>query len=455
MDSNEVDYLSLEQKRDLLKRLLHEKVATSRKDERNAELKNKNEAYEAYEASPDNIPEEYFRFELFPDYEELINQAAVFADLQIPNPYYRVNESVINNKTTIGGKEYISFSSYNYLGFSGDKRVARAANEAVSRYGTSVSASRIATGEKPIHGELEAELAGIVGTEDCVVFNSGHPTNVSTISCLLRSKDLIIYDALAHNSIIQGCILSGARRIMFPHNDWKALSDILKLNRGGYERTLIVIEGVYSMDGDIAHLPRFIELKKRFKALLMVDEAHSMGVLGKNGRGIGEYFGVDPKDVDIWMGTLSKTFASCGGYIAGSKELVRLLKYSAGGFVYSVGMTPANAGAALAAARLLKSETKRVARLHRNAQFFLELARENGLDTGLSKDSSVVPIMIRDSLKSIRLAQALFEHGINVHPVFYPAVAYGEERLRFFITSQHTEEQLRYTIQTIKELLPN
>jgi uncharacterized DUF497 family protein len=184
------------------------------------------------------------------------------------------------------------------------------------------------------------------------------------------------------------------------------------------------------MDGDIAHLPRFVELKKRFKTMLMVDEAHSMGVLGKNGRGISEYFGVDPHDVDIWMGTLSKTFASCGGYITGSKELVRLLKYTAGGFVYSVGLTPANAGAALAVVRLLKTEINRVAQLHKNSRFFLELARQNGLDTGLSKDSSVVPVIIRDSIKSIRLANSLFEHGINVHPVLYPAVAHGEERLR-------------------------
>lgn len=397
--------------------------------------------------------DEHYRIERFPNYMELSNQVEIFNQLQIQNPYFRSNESVISNNTWIDGREYISYSSYNYLGFSGDKRVTRAANEAADRYGTSVSASRAVTGEKPIHGELERELAIILGTESCIVFNSGHPTNVSTISCLLGSKDLVIYDELGHNSIVQGAILSGARRIIFPHNNWKALAEILKQDRMNYERTLIIVEGVYSMDGDIAELPKFVELKKRYKALLMVDEAHSIGVLGKNGRGIGEHFGIDPQDVDVWMGTLSKTFASCGGYIAGSNALIQLLKYSAGGFVYSVGMPPANAGAALAAARLLRTETERVAKLKENSRFFLELAKEKGLDTGLSKDSAIIPIIIRDPEKTFKLADKLFQHGINVHPICYPAVARGEDRLRFFITSLHTKDQMLFTTSKIRESL--
>lgn len=451
--NSQVAQLSPEQKRTLLKQLLEEKAAGAKAGLQMAKAAGGNEqGQQDCGEVPANIPEEYYRIAGFPDYLELSKQAELFAQLQIANPYFRVNEAIINNKTSIDGREYISYSSYNYLGFSGDARVTQAANEAAKRYGTSVSASRGATGEKPIHGELEAELASLIGVEDCVVYVGGHSANVSTLGCLLRPRDLVVCDALSHNSIIQGCILSGARRILFPHNNWEALEAILEQNRRNYERTLIVVEGVYSMDGDIARLPQFVELKKRYKALLMVDEAHSMGILGRSGRGIGEYFGLDPRDVDVWMGTLSKTFASCGGYIAGSKELVQLLKYSAGGFVYSVGITPANAGAALAVARLLRSETGRVARLQNNARFFLEFAQANGLDTGLSKDSAVVPVIIRDSLKSIKLANALFQHGINVHPIFYPVVADGEARLRFFITSDHTEDQIRFTIETMKEL---
>jgi polyketide synthase PksN len=444
-----VSQLSPEQKSELSKKILVEKVTDSKAEPKIAQAENGNGDYGIFS----DIPEEYYRVKLFPDYLELSSKVELFALLQIPNPSFRVNESIINNTTRIDGREYISYSSYNYLGFSGDERVTQAANEAIERYGTSVSASRGATGEKPIHGELEADLAGIIGTEACIVYVGGHSANVSTISCLLRPQDLVVCDALSHNSIIQGCILSGARRIMFPHNDWEGLEDILKQNRGDYERTLIVVEGVYSMDGDIANLPRFVELKKRYKAMLMVDEAHSMGVLGKNGRGIVEYFGTDPRDVDVWMGTLSKTFASCGGYIAGSKELIQLLKHSAGGFVYSVGITPANAGAALAAARLLRTETDRVVRLQKNSRFFLELAQENGLNTGLSKDSAVVPVIVGDSMKSIKLANDLFQHGINVHPIIYPAVADGEARLRFFITCDHTEDQMSYTIKTVRESL--
>lgn len=400
----------------------------------------------------DNIPEEYYRAELFPgNLDSIID---MFNQLQLPNPYFMVNESILNSTTKINGREFISFSGFNYLGLSGDERVTRAANEAAERYGTSVSASRIATGEKPIHRELEAELASIVGTEDCIVFIGGHTANVSTIGCLMRARrDLVVFDALSHNSIVQGCVLSGAKRIMFPHNDWGALDRILKQNRGKYERILIVVEGVYSMDGDIAQLPQIVEIKKRYKALLMVDEAHSMGILGKNGRGIGEYFGIDPQDIDLWMGTLSKTFASCGGYIAGSKEMVNYLKYSAGGFVYSVGIPPSNAAAALAAARLLKTEPERVERVQKNSRLFLEIAQKNGLDTGLSKDSPVIPIFIRETTKTLRLGQDLFQQGICVHPIVYPAVPKCEDRLRFFITSDHTEEQIRHTIKIVRESL--
>lgn len=433
--------LTPEQKRELFKKMLREKGeksglnATSRDEITSA------------------VPEAHCRVDLFPEYRDISGLFQLGELLQVTNPFFRESQSVVNNTAIINGREFINYSSYNYLGFSGDPRVSQFAREAIDRYGTSVSASRLVFGEKPLHRELELELADLVGTEDCLVFVGGYVTNVTTIGHLFRPPDLIVHDSLCHNSILMGCVQSGARRIPFPHNDWLALEEILRQNRAGYERALIVIEGVYSMDGDIAHLPRFIELKKKYRTFLMVDEAHSMGVLGKSGRGIGEYFGVDPREVDLWMGTLSKTFASCGGYIAGSRELVRYLKYSAPGFVYSVGMTPPNAAAALAAARLLKADPERVRRLQRNYRFFLGLAREKGLDTGLSQDSAVVPVIVADSVKCVQLSHALFQRGINVLPIIYPAVAEDAARLRFFLTCGHTGEQMRYTIETVAQCL--
>ena len=287
-----------------------------------------------------------------------------------------------------------------------------------------------------------------------MVYVGGFTTNVTTIGHLLGSQDLIVHDSLIHSSALQGGVLSGANQLSFTHNDWQALDQILTKERHNYRRVLIIIEGVYSMDGDIPDLPQFIKVKQQHKALLMVDEAHSIGVLGKHGGGIGEHFDVNRSDVDVWMGTLSKSFASCGGYIAGSKALVEYLKYTAPGFVYSVGMSPPNTGAALAAVRLLKAEPQRVVRLHKRARLFLELAHAHKLDTGMSKDSAVIPIIIGKASPCMQLAQALEKRGISVLPMIPPAVQDNASRLRFFISSTHTEEQIRFTVDTIaKELV--
>ena len=241
------------------------------------------------------------------------------------------------------------------------------------------------------------------------------------------------------------------RRRPFAHNDHEAADALLAQFRHEYRRVLMVIEGVYSMDGDIPDLPRFVAVKKRHKALLMIDEAHSLGVLGRRGRGIGEHFGVPARDVDVWMGTMSKTLGSCGGYIAGSKELIEYLKYTVPGFVFSVGLPPAGAAAALAALRLLEAEPGRVARLRENARLFLTLARTRGLNTGTSQDSAVVPVILGNSLSALRLSQALLARGINVQPILHPAVEESAARLRFFITSLHTEEQIRHTVEVLAE----
>ena len=347
----------------------------------------------------------------------------------------------------------MNYATYNYLGMCGDPFVSNAAKEAINHYGTSVSASRLLSGEKPLHQELEREIADFIGVEDSILYVGGHATNVTTISHLFGQNDLILHDSLSHNSIFQGCLLSGATIIAFPHNDWEALDKLLRDRRHRYKRVLIAIEGVYSTDGDIPDLPKFIEIKKHYKAFLMVDEAHSIGTIGKHGRGISEYFGINPSNIDLWMGTLSKSFASCGGYIAGSKALVEYLKYTSPGFVYSVGISPPDTASVLAAIRLLKKEPERVAQLQEKSRLFLQCARERGLNTGMSKDSPVIPIIVGESIKSVMLSQSLFKRGINVAFMFYPSVPQNAARLRFFITCNHTEEQIRFTIDAMAEEL--
>ena len=369
------------------------------------------------------------------------------------HPFFMVHEGVTNDRTTIGGTEYINFCSYNYLGMSGDSVVTEAARRAVTKYGTSVSASRVVSGQKPVHVELEKAIADFIGAEESLVFVGGHSTNETVIGHLFGAGDLILHDSLSHNSILQGAMLSGARRRPFRHNDWQECDRVLNEVRHEYRRVLIVVEGVYSMDGDYCDLPRLVEIKKKHKAYLMVDEAHSLGTMGLHGRGMAEHFDVNPRDVDIWMGTLSKAFASCGGYIAGCSELIEYLKYTAPGFVYSVGLSPPNAAAALAAINLLQEEPERVAKLSENSRLFLRLAKREGLNTGTSNNTAVVPVITGNSDYAVQLSQALFQRGINAQPILYPAVEESAARLRFFITSSHNEEQIRQTVGAVAEEL--
>jgi 8-amino-7-oxononanoate synthase/acyl carrier protein len=399
------------------------------------------------------IAPDAYRIDQFPEVRALEQNFTMVRDAGLENPYFSLHEGLTNDRTVIGGREMISWATYNYLGMSGDPEVTAAAKEAVDRFGTSVSASRLVSGEKTIHRELEREIARVVGTEDAITFVGGHATNETVIGHVVGPGDLVLHDALAHNSLLQGAVLSGARRRPFPHNDYAAAEALLAQMRSQYRRVLIVIEGIYSMDGDFADLPKFVGVAKRHKALLMVDEAHSIGVMGRRGRGIGEHFGVNPADVDLWMGTLSKALGSCGGYIAGTHTLVRWLKYTVPGFVYSVGLPPAAAGAALGAFKVLEREPQRVEQLHANARLFLQLAREAGLDTGPSGGSAIVPIILGNSMNSLRLSRALFARGINVQPILYPAVEERAARLRFFITSRHTPDQIRRTVTAMQEEL--
>ncbi|MFG2874149.1 aminotransferase class I/II-fold pyridoxal phosphate-dependent enzyme [Streptomyces sp. NPDC048337] len=387
----------------------------------------------------------------FPEVAEFEKRLGSVVGSGVEYPYFRVHEGNIRDTTVIGGRPYLSFGSYNYLGLSGHPAINEAAHRAVDRYGTSVSASRVLSGERDLTVRLERTLADFLGVEDCLTLVSGHATNVTAIGHLLGPGDLVVHDALAHDSILQGCALSGAARRPFAHNDTGQLEYMLRLNRSRFRRVLIAVEGAYSMDGDLVDLPAVIELKERYGALLMVDEAHSIGTVGAHGRGVGEFFGVDRSDVDLWMGTLSKAFAGCGGYLGGSARMVRWLRHTLPGFVYSVGLTPPNAAAALAATELITAEPHRVRALRRNAELFLGLAASAGLATGSSAGTPIVPCILGDSAKTLRVAGRLFDRGVIADPIFHPAVEEGLSRLRFFLTSEHREDDIRRAVAILAE----
>jgi 8-amino-7-oxononanoate synthase len=287
-----------------------------------------------------------------------------------------------------------------------------------------------------------------------VVSVGGYSTNAFAIGYICRAQDMIIYDELIHNSALSGCKLAGSRRFSFPHNDYEALEKLLVEHRHKYERVLILVEGVYSMDGDIPDVPRIIEIKNRHNALLMVDEAHSMGIIGPNGLGVTDYFNISGKEIDILYGSMSKAFGTCGGYVAGCKALIAILKnYAPGVLLYGAAPTPANTAAGLATLRIMRQEPERARRVQANAAYFIAKAKSVGLNTYNSKDSGVVPIMLRDSELALWMSIQLFDRRICTFPMLYPIVPRDKSRLRFFINANHTKEQLDYTIDCLVENL--
>lgn len=394
-----------------------------------------------------------FDFSTLEEVRQLKIQRAVADILKIESPFFRPHEVRASAHTVIGGRHYANFSSYDYCGLNGDPRVTAAATAAIETFGTSVSASRVVSGERPFHRALEQRLAGFLGVEDAVVMVSGHATNVTTIGHLLGPKDLVLTDAFIHNSIVEGVRLAGATRLTFRHNDMDHLEELLAANRHNFHRALIAVEGLYSMDGDTPPLARLVRLKNRHDAWLLVDEAHALGVVGATGRGIAERDGVDPNAVEIWMGTLSKTLSSCGGFIAGSGALVEYLKATAPGFVFSVGLSPANTAAALAALELLEQEPERVAALHVNGQRFLEKAKAAGLNVGTSEGLAVMPVIISDSILAAVVSHRLLDRGVNVQPIIYPAVPEKAARLRYFITASHSAEDIDLAVSATAECL--
>jgi 8-amino-7-oxononanoate synthase len=392
-------------------------------------------------------------FESLPAYRQMQTIRALADALEIGVPFYRAHDARAGARSVIDGKPVVNFASYDYLGFNGRPEITKAVIEAAETWGTSVSASRITAGERYFHRDLERAIADIYDAEDSLVFVSGHATAISTIAALLGPKDLILHDALIHNCVVVGAQLCGATRRVFPHNDVEALSEILAATRDRFERVLIVSEGLYSMDGDGPDLARLTAVKQQFDCWLMVDDAHALGVLGKTGRGIFELTCVDPKRVDIWMGTLSKTLVSCGGYIAGSRALVDYLKLAAPGMVYSVGLPAPAAAAAFTAIGLMWREPERIARLQTNGQLFLRKAREAGLDVGTSWGYAVTPVILGDSLRTALLAERLLNRGYNAAPIVPPGVPERSARLRFFISSEHTSEDIEGAVAATREEL--
>jgi 7-keto-8-aminopelargonate synthetase-like enzyme len=308
-------------------------------------------------------------------------------------------------------------------------------------------------GNHALHGELETAIAQFIGTEAALSFVSGHATNQAVLRVLMGPQDLVAVDALAHNSVFEGIRVSGAAHVTFPHNDWQALDARLEAIRKDFKRILIVIEGLYSMDGDRPDLAAFVTLKRRHDAWLMLDEAHSFGVLGATGRGLCEETQTPVRDVDVIMGTLSKTLCSAGGFVAGSQVLIDLLRYQAPGFVYSVGLSIPNAAAALAALTALSDDPDRVGRLRAAGAAFLRKARSLGLDTGPATGSAIVPVIVGDSLRAVRVSARLLEAGFNVLPIIAPAVPERSARLRFFLNAGHHPAQIDAVLEHTARLL--
>lgn len=428
-------------------KLLAEQLRTARRTSGRAEPERRRSASVV-------VPEHYGQIKELPNYKNIRNQLALGKQKNIFSSFFACHETRAKNRTRINGEEFLNFSTYDYLGLNGHPEVNKAAIEALEEFGTSAGASRLVAGERPQHRAFEKALADCYGVEDSVVFVSGHATNVSTLPALLGNNDVVFHDSLAHNSIITGARLSGAARYSYTHNDHKELERLLRENRSKYQRALIVTEGVFSMDGDIANLPELIALKREHTCFLMIDEAHALGVLGPTGRGLAEHFDVDPSDVDIWMGTLSKTLCGCGGYIAGCAELIELLKFTASGFVFSVGMPPPIAAASRKALELMLREPERVARLQAVSRFFLNEARARGLDTGRAQGYAVVPVMAGSSLVAGYLSAALYDRRFNVLPIVHPAVEEGLARLRFFLSAEHREEDMIAVLDAVAEELP-
>jgi 8-amino-7-oxononanoate synthase len=367
-------------------------------------------------------------------------------------PYFHALDSGQDTEVIINGKRTIMIGSNNYLGLTADSRVKDAAELAVKKYGTGCSGSRFLNGTLSLHIELEKKLAAFVNKEAALTFSTGFQTNLGIISAIAGRNDYILCDRSNHASIIDGCRLSFAKLLKYKHNDMKDLERLLK-GVPEYAGRLIVVDGVFSMEGDIANLPEIVKLAREYNARVMVDDAHGLGVMGNRGRGTAEHFGLE-KEVDIIMGNFSKSLASLGGFIAASEDVIHYVKHVSRPFMFSASIPPANAAAAMEALSILETEPERIKRLWENAEFMRQGFKGIGLSVGNSK-TPVVPVMTYDDFTTFKIAKELLEEGVYVNPVISPGVQPGYALLRTSYTSTHTREQLEYALEAFKRVFSN
>ncbi len=353
------------------------------------------------------------------------------------------------------GKNLVSFANYDYLGLASHPLIKAEAKREIDDLGIGALASRLVGGERSTHKQFEAEIAKFIGMESALTLVSGYLANVTTIAWLMNGKkDAIFIDELAHNSIVAGTDGAVAEVIKFRHNDLDHLEHLLHKKREDYRNVLIVVEGVYSMDGDTADLPRLLDIRDRYGVWLLVDEAHSLGVLGATGRGLAEHQGVDAGRIDLVVGTLSKSLATCGGYVCAKKSIIDYFRFTLPGFVYSVGLSPVILTAARTALRLMQEETWRIEKLAANAELFRKVAHEHGFSTGPAIGRGVVPILFDSDIETMWAAQHLLEEGYYVPPVVRIGVPKDGPRLRFFFSANHTEAEIRGVIHGLKQIPP-
>lgn len=342
-------------------------------------------------------------------------------------------------RVRVDGREMLLLSAYDYLGLIGHPAIEDASIRAVERYGTGTGGVRLLTGTNELHRDLEAGIAELKGTSEAAAFSSGYLANLAAIAALFGPRDRVLLDECAHRSAVDACRLARVRLQRFRHNDPDHLDALL--SRNGALRTLVVVEGIYSMDGDICLLPEIVEVKNRHGAFLLVDEAHSIGVLGERGGGIHEEFGVPSDEIDLWMGSLSKAIPAVGGYLAGGARLIGYLRHGSGPFMFSAALGPAPAAAALEALQVIRSERWRVARARETGDRLREGLRRMGFDTGLST-TPIVPVVLGSRDGALGLSRRLWDERVLASAVITPAVPAGRERLRLCATAAYSEEDL-------------
>ena len=351
---------------------------------------------------------------------------------------------------TVDGKNVLNFCSNNYLGLANHPKIVEAAREATEKYGVGPAAVRSIAGTTDLHVQLEKRLAEFKGAEDVITFQSGFNANLGTISALVGKEDVIFSDRLNHASIIDGCRLSGAKIVAYEHNDPSALEDVIKEHASNFRRALIVTDGVFSMDGDIAPLPDLYEVAKKYDILFMVDDAHGEGVLGKGGRGIVDHFGLHGK-VDIEIGTMSKAFGVVGGMVAGDQAIVEWLRQRGRPFLFSSAVTAPDAAACLVAVDLLEESTELVDKLWANAKYFKAEIKKLGFDTGVS-ETPITPVMLGEAPLAQQFSRELFDEGVFAMAIGFPTVAKGKARIRVMISAAHDNDDLGKGLEAFEKV---